>query len=108
MTNPPELPVEILKAKIVDTDTGYPASLQAATDAYGRSVRRAPEAGWFWVSVSPSTAKRMRRDGHRAVGTMLTTWFPPQSAPEVEDVPEPEGRYQPMYDDNDNIIGLIP
>jgi hypothetical protein len=40
------------------------------------------------------SAESIRAVGHRAVGTAVTTWIPPQSATAVNDVPEPEGDHR--------------
>lgn len=106
----PETPVEPLLARITNTETGYSASL---TDARSSGAYRIAPAGtpWFWKFATPTSARRMRRDGHKAVGTLTTTWYPPQlpGGIIIPNVPEPEGAWQPAYDPetDDDIIGVV-
>lgn len=75
--------VEILKARITYTATGFPASRRDVEDCYGGRVNPAPEDGWWWIGATPQSAERIRRNGMTAVGELTTTIIPPQSAPEV-------------------------
>ena len=75
---------EPLKARITKTTDGFPVDLATARDAYGQAVMRTPDDGWFWIFASPAAARDIRSRGHRAIGTVTTTWIPPQSAIEVE------------------------
>jgi hypothetical protein len=100
--------VEPLKARITHTANGYPAELGEVRDGFGQSAMNAPDEGWFWIFATPGSAKRIRRDGHKVVGSLLTTWIPPQDSLEVLPVAEPPGQWRPMYDDDDEILGAMP
>jgi hypothetical protein len=80
--------VEPLKARITHTANGYPAELGEVRDGFGQSAMNAPDEGWFWIFATPGSAKRIRRDGHKVVGSLLTTWIPPQDSLEVLPVAE--------------------
>lgn len=82
-----ETPVEMLKVRITYTDTGYPVTLKQAQEIYGKGVNLAPEPGWFWIGATPKAAASMREKGHRAIGSMTTTWFPPDDGRTEEEVP---------------------
>lgn len=72
-----ETRVEMLKAQITYTETGYPVELEKAREIYGQTVTNAPEEGWFWIGATPRSAADIRDRGHRAVGSETTTWIPP-------------------------------
>jgi hypothetical protein len=93
---------------VTRTATGYPATLAEVQAGFGQSARCTVDEGWFWVFATPGSAKRMRRDGQKAVGTEFTTWFPPQTRGFEIVGEEPEGDHRPMYDEDDNIIGIAP
>lgn len=98
---------EIIKGRVTLTATGYPASFKEAK-AVG-AVAPATEDGWFWIAATPRSAARLRRHGNKAVGSLTTTWIPPQRFEfALEDVPEPEGEYRVMFNDADEMIGVIP
>lgn len=78
-------PVEVLKAQVLMTDTGYPAPLSIVRDAYG-SAMPAPEPGWFWIFATPRSAADTRARGLHARGTLTITFIPPQTrGPEVDE-----------------------
>jgi hypothetical protein len=77
----------MLKVRITMTETGYPVDIDLARKIYGRTVNLAPEAGWFWIGATPAAAASMRRHGHRAVGELTTTWFPPEDGRSEAEVP---------------------
>lgn len=77
---------EPLKARITKTADGYPVELAVARDAYGPATMRSAEDGWFWIFATPAAAGDIRRRGLKGVGTVVTTWIPPQSAV----TPDPE------------------
>jgi hypothetical protein len=77
-------PVEILRAQVLMTETGYPAPLELVEGAYGKRVHPAPEPGWFWIGATPEAAERIRRRGLHAVGTLTTSFIPPQTAGEID------------------------
>lgn len=102
----PGVEYEILKAKITMTETGLPVERRYAPEfcvpVHGGGV-------WFWIAATPKAAAHIRANGHKAVGSLVTTWIPPQTlAHQIGAMPEPEGQYLPKYDDDDNMIGLIP
>lgn len=70
--------MEFVKAQITMTETGFPAHISIAQDAYGETCRPAPEEGWFWVACTPKAAEGIRRRGLKAVGTLTTTFIPVQ------------------------------
>lgn len=74
---------EPIKARITKTSDGFPADLATAREVYGREVMRAPEDGWFWIFATPNSADGIRRRGLRTIGTVTSTWAPPQSEPLV-------------------------
>ena len=74
--------VEMLKARITITDGGYPAESKMDDPdvaSYLADKHPAPEPGWFWIGATPAAAANIRRRGHRAIGTLTTTWTPPQN-----------------------------
>lgn len=97
--------VEMLKARVTVTDTGFPAPLAAVQEIFGPRVNPAPEDAWFWIGATPRSAARIRRDGHKTVGQGYTTWIPPQEPPVIHDADEPEGDYRPRYVEGDVIAG---
>jgi hypothetical protein len=76
---------EPLKARILMTETGYPAHISIVRDAY-KDAQPAPEDGWFWVFATPRAAADIRRRGLHAVGTLTTTFIPQQEAPKIYDL----------------------
>jgi hypothetical protein len=87
----PQEGYEMLLARYTWTATGDPLTLDQARVEFGKQVQAWTRPGWFWCPATPRSAETIRAVGHRAVGTVVTTWIPPQSAPVLKDVPEPEG-----------------
>lgn len=75
------IPVEPLKAQVLMTKTGYPAHLSLVADCYGEASSPAAEPGWFWIFATPRSAANIRRRGLRTIGTVTSTFIPPQSGP---------------------------
>ena len=71
--------VEMLKAQVLLTKYGTPASLALVEDCYHKAFP-APEPGWFWIGATPKSAADIRRRGLRTVGTVTSTFIPPQTA----------------------------
>lgn len=71
--------VEMLKALVVMTETGYPAH-HTVVQHFWKHAHPAPEEGWWWIGATPLAAAAIRSRGHRARGTLVTTFFPPQPA----------------------------
>ena len=90
----PQEGYEMLLARYTWTATGDPLTLDEARTEFGKQVRAWTRPGWFWTPATPRSAESIRAVGHRAVGTAVTTWIPPQSAPVVSDMPEPEGDHR--------------
>lgn len=86
--------VEMLMGRYTWTETGDILTLAEARAEFGKLVQPWTRPGWFWMAATPTSAARIRAAGHRAVGTVITTWIPPQTAPAIIDVPEPEGDYR--------------
>lgn len=80
----PTTEVEMLKAQVLMTETGYPADLVLVEDCYGKAFQ-APEPGWFWIGATPKAAADIRQRGLHAVGTVTTTFVPVQDPPKVYD-----------------------
>lgn len=76
-------PCEPLRAQVLMTKTGYPAHISVVRDAYGGAMPD-PEDGWFWIFATPRSAANIRRRGLRAVGTVTTTFIPPQVGVEID------------------------
>lgn len=72
--------VEMLKALVLTTETGYPAHYSVVQQQYGKHVHPAPEDGWWWIGATPKSAADIRARGLHAQGTLTTTFFPPQPA----------------------------
>lgn len=72
--------VEMLKALVLITETGYPAHYSIVQAQYGKGVHPAPEEGWWWIGATPKSAADIRARGLHARGTLTTTFFPPQPA----------------------------
>jgi hypothetical protein len=79
---PDTLYVEPLKARVTMTETGWPAHISLVADAYGTAEPAEP--GWFWIFASHRSAADIRRRGLHAVGTVTTTFIPPQTIGEVD------------------------
>lgn len=78
--------VEMLKARVTMTETGFPADFEDPdVREYLKGAHPAPEQGWFWIGATPASAADIRRRGSRAIGTLVTTYFPPQSAVVVDE-----------------------
>lgn len=71
--------VEMLKAQVLLSKYGTPASLDLVEDCYGKAFP-APEPGWFWIGATPKSAADIRRRGLRTVGTVTSTFIPPQTS----------------------------
>ena len=84
----------MLLARYTWTATGDPLTLGQARTEFGPHTQAWTRPGWFWKPATPRSAETMRAVGHRAVGTAVTTWIPPQSAPVLDDMPEPEGDHR--------------
>lgn len=76
--------VEMLKALVLMTQTGYPAHYSIVQGQYGKGVHPAPEEGWWWLGATPKSAADIRARGLHARGTLTTTFFPPQPALEFD------------------------
>jgi hypothetical protein len=98
-----DAPCEVLKCRCTYTATGYPVDL---ADLHPSVVAVAPEPGWFWMTATPRSAARIRRDGHKAVGALVTTWIPPQDGGSVHPVDEPEGAWRPTYNEDNEVVGV--
>lgn len=78
-------PVEMLRARVTYTATGFPAKLGDVEDCYGRRVSPASDDGWFWVGASERSAADIRRRGLKVVGELTTTYIPAEDGrPEDE------------------------
>jgi len=86
---------EMLLVRYTWTATGDVLSLAQARAEFGKHILPWTRPGWFWVGATTASAARIRAQGHRAVGTAVTTWIPPQTAPRIIDVPEPDGDHRP-------------
>ncbi|WP_030442447.1 hypothetical protein [Actinoplanes subtropicus] len=93
--SPAEPGREMLLVRYTWTATGDVLSLAQARAERGKDILPWTRPGWFWVGATPASAARIRAEGHRAVGTAVTTWMPPQTAPTIIDVPEPEDDHRP-------------
>jgi hypothetical protein len=82
---------EMLLVRYTWTATGDPLSLAEAHAEWGKQVRAWTRPGWFWIGATPASARNIRQNGHRAIGTAVTTWIPPQSAPTIIDTAVEEG-----------------
>lgn len=83
-------PLEPLNAQVTMTETGYPAALAHVAQCYGERVAPAPEPSWFWIFATPRSAAAIRRRGLRVIGTVTTTFIPPQSGIIVDRSVSPE------------------
>ena len=90
----PQEGYEMLLARYTWTATGDPLTLDEARTEFGKQVRAWTRPGWFWTAATPRSTESIRAVGHRAVGTAVTTWIPPQSAPVLRNVPEPDGDHR--------------
>lgn len=96
---------EILKARITRTNPALPVPWQWA-QACG-AVARAPD-GWYWMAATPRSAARIRRDGHKSMGSEVIVWYPPQSLGfEILNNTEPEGEFRPIHGPDDMVIGIM-
>jgi hypothetical protein len=86
---------EMLMVRYTWTANGDVLSLADACAEFGNHVQPWTRPGWFWTGATTASAERIRAEGHRAVGTVVTTWIPPQTAPVIIDVPEPDGDHRP-------------
>lgn len=88
----PTTPVDMLLVRYTWTETGRMLTpKEARREVPGARAAAFPE-GWFWIGATPASADRIRRNGLKAIGTVLTTWFPPQSKIVVDmAAEEPEG-----------------
>jgi hypothetical protein len=77
-------PVEMLRARVTYSNTGYPAKLRDVQEAYGPSVAPAPDDGWFWVGATPRSAEDIRRRGLLVRGEITTTFIPPDGGGESD------------------------
>jgi hypothetical protein len=80
-------PVVMLRARITYSETGFPVSLNDVEEVFGRRVNPDVEQGWFWVGASERSAADIRRRGFRAVGSLTTTWIPPEDGTPENEVP---------------------
>jgi len=81
--------VEPIKIQVLMTETGYPADLGIVRDCYG-GAQPAPEPGWFWIFATPASASDMRRRGLHRIGTLTTSFAPPQTAIVIDKTVERE------------------
>ena len=96
----PSAPLVSIRCKITFTESGAPLTPED-TIAYRKRARAglpsAGRPGWFWTEATPGAAASLCEESQRVVGTVYTTWFPPQSPGEsVETLaskPEPSGIY---------------
>lgn len=79
-------PVDMLLARCTMTTTGYPASLTVVQMAYKHAMP-ALEDAWFWIGATQKSSEWIREHGHKAVGTVMTTWIPPQTRPVLLEEP---------------------
>lgn len=93
--DPPAQPgFEMLLARYTWTATGDPLTLAQARTEFGPQVQPWTRLGWFWKPATAVSAARIRADGHRACGSAITTWIPPQTGPQIIDAPEPSGDHR--------------
>lgn len=78
--------VEMLKARVTYTETGFPANLRDVEEAYGRRIAPSTEDGWFWIGASERCAADIRRRGLKVVGTLCTTYVPAEDRRPEEEV----------------------
>lgn len=76
--------VVMLKALVLNTETGFPAHHTVVQGFYKHS-HPAPEEGWWWIGATPASAADIQRRGLHARGTLITTFFPPQVTNEIEE-----------------------
>ena len=73
---------DMLLGKVTLTASGMGAEHsndpQVKTFLRSSKMVPAPEPGWFWIPATPAAARDIRRRGHHAVGTLTTTFIPPQ------------------------------
>lgn len=94
------------------TVTGNPLTADEVTAEWGKPAHPAPRGpGWFWTYATPSSADRIRRNGHKAVGRGMlgiTSWYPPQTGVAITDDTEPTGdhRTQVLPDGTERVVSL--
>lgn len=60
--------------RITYTASGTPVTDEKVLKELGATP--SPEPGWFWRKATPGSAARMAHHGHRAVGTLTTSYMP--------------------------------
>lgn len=88
---PDETPVEMLLTRYTYTATGDPVPLATACLEYGAHIHPSGRPGWFWTPATPTSARHLRAAGQKAVGSLFTTWVPPQTPVMVVPTQEPTG-----------------
>ncbi len=85
---PDDIATEPLLAQVLMTETGYPAHLSIVRDCYGTAMpHEAP--GWFWIFATPRSAANIRRRGLRTIGTVTSSFIPPQGKAEIDRTIDP-------------------
>jgi len=85
---------EVIKGRFTWTETGYPLTVEQLRKEGFRLAIPADGPGWFFIAATASSAANIRRHGHKAVGTVITSFYPPQTALEVLPHVEPEGDHR--------------
>lgn len=78
--------VEMLRARVTYTGSGFPADLSVVEDCYGRRVSPSTDAGWFWIGASERSAADIRRRGLKVVGDLITSYVPADDGRPEEEV----------------------
>lgn len=86
-------PFDPLRMRITMTETGYPAPPEVVGEMFvnphacSSGPRGTNRAGWWWVFATPASHASIARHGHLAVGSLTTSFAPPDDPRPGEWVP---------------------
>ena len=76
----------MMKAQVSDDEDGLPGALSVSCeDCYGKGVRPRRRRGGSGSGRPPEVYADIRRRGLHAVGTVMTTFIPPQAPVVIEE-----------------------
>jgi hypothetical protein len=84
-------PCDMLLGRYTMTQTGWPARQEIVRTAFP-AVHPSLDVhgGWYWIPCSEGSSEWIREHGHHAVGSVITTFIPPQNKGQIDTSVQPE------------------